>query len=839
MRFIDNRPIWVKAFAVSIVLLICLFGIGVKAYFTVERSASGLALLSQVSLAKQREVSGLVYETVTHNSQISRYVTWASNGVNPRLLDTLRIEIIAQLHLLKERLSNLSTRSDLSADEVATISRLGAKWDKYQSSAEDTLDVGASDAAMASLMLEGTNDEFQKVAHDLERLSLLANDQTRAVSHELATTAEWNKRILATAGLISLFICAALAMFVTHSIVTPIRAVTEAMEQVSSRNANVEIGYHDRKDEIGQMVRAIDVFRQNMERQNKLLKEREEELRAQNLRFEAALNNMSQGLCMFDGDQRLIISNKRYAQMYGFTPEQVRPGTTFRQIIEYRVANGVHYPGGFSEDYLRERTAAAPTNSDKIRQLSDGRIVSVSRRLMPNGGWVVTHEDITERRQIEERIAYMAHHDALTDLPNRTLLRERLEMALTGAGRSECRLAVLMLDLDRFKEINDTLGHPAGDALLKAIAQRLTGCVREGDTVARLGGDEFAVVETVTDPATEGAALAERIQEAMSAPFDVNGHQVVMGTSIGIAVFPGDGNDPDQLLKNADLALYRAKGEGRGIYRFFEPEMNERMQERRNLERDLRNALSNEEFELYYQPFVSAEREDVCGFEALLRWHHPERGLVSPAEFIPLAEETGLIVAIGDWVVRQACLQAQSWPEHIKVAVNLSAMQFRGRNLVRMVQDALANAGLLAQRLELEITESVLLQSSEATLDALHELRALGVRIAMDDFGTGYSSLSYLRRFPFDKIKIDQCFIADLSSDMADDALSILRAITTLGACLGMTTTVEGVETKEQVEKLRGEGCTEMQGYYFGRPIPAAEVAMLFQDRRARSASAA
>jgi predicted signal transduction protein with EAL and GGDEF domain len=365
-----------------------------------------------------------------------------------------------------------------------------------------------------------------------------------------------------------------------------------------------------------------------------------------------------------------------------------------------------------------------------------------------------------------------------------------------------------------------------GDALLKAVALRLRSCVRDGTTIARLGGDEFAIVEHVTDAAIEATVLAERLQTALSAPFDLGDHQAVIGSSIGIAIAPGDGADTDQLLRNADLALYRAKSDGRGTYHFFEPGMDARMRARRTLERDLRLALVNGEFELYYQPFVNLQRNEVCAFEALLRWHHPERGMVSPVEFIPVAEEIGLIVAIGEWVVRTACAQAATWPEHIKVAVNLSPVQFKNANLVQMVFSALTVSGLQGGRLELEITESALLQNSDATLATVHQLRALGVQISMDDFGTGYSSLGYLQSFPFDKIKIDRSFINNLSKGAG--ALAILKAITALAASLGVATIAEGVETREQLEIVRAEGCSEMQGFLFSPARPATEIARLF-----------
>jgi diguanylate cyclase (GGDEF)-like protein len=450
---------------------------------------------------------------------------------------------------------------------------------------------------------------------------------------------------------------------------------------------------------------------------------------------------------------------------------------------------------------------------------------------MKGGGWVATFEDITEWQAAQDQISHMARHDALTNLPNRTLFREQLEKALRLAKRTD-QLAVLCLDLDHFKDINDSLGHPVGDVLLKEVARRLAGCITEHDTVARLGGDEFAIVQFCSDcDPSAVAALASHVVEQVSAPYEVAGHQLVIGVSIGISLAPEDGKNPDELLKKADLALYRAKEDGRGTYRFFETGMDARAQARRLLELDLRAALHRDEFEVYYQPIRDVARDVVVSFEALARWNHSLRGMIPPVHFIPLAEETGLIVQIGEWVLRQACMDAAKWSQDVGVAVNLSPVQFKNPQLVSTVKAALQASGLPAHRLELEITESVLLQNSEATLSVLHELRAFGVRISLDDFGTGYSSLSYLRSFPFDKIKIDRSFVTELAT--REDSMAIVRAVTGLGKSLGIVTTAEGVETDAQFELLRREGCTQAQGYLFSRPRPAAEVEeMLTQPRQ-------
>jgi diguanylate cyclase (GGDEF)-like protein/PAS domain S-box-containing protein len=570
------------------------------------------------------------------------------------------------------------------------------------------------------------------------------------------------------------------------------------------------------------------------------LDRRDAELYQQNKRFDAALEHMKQAICMFDSEQRLTVCNRRYAEMYGLTLDQVKPGTTLREILEHRIAGGV-YARGDPEQYIRARLAIAADNvaATDVQELRDGRVVATVHQPTPDGGWVATLEDITELRRAEARLAHVAMHDSLTDLPNRTLLRQRLAEALLPTHRFGGRLAVLVLDLDRFKDVNDTVGHPVGDALLKRMADRLLAIVGKTETVARLGGDEFAIIKSASDPAAEASEIAQAIHEAMAEPFALGEHHAVVATSIGIAVAPGDGGTADELLKNADLALYRAKSDGRGQSRFFEPEMDQRMQARLLLERYLRDALVEGQFQLFYQPLVNLESDQVVACEALLRWDHPVRGSVPPAEFVPLAEDTGLIVPISEWILRQACEEAARWPERIKVAVNISPVHLHAGGLVQTVVTALAAAGLPASRLELEITETALLQNSKEALSTLTRLHDLGVRLALDDFGTGYSSLSYLRRYPFDKIKIDRSFIADLGSGN-HDSLAIVRSLTRLGASLGMATTAEGVETEEQLAVVRAEGVTEMQGYHFSPPRPAAEIrALLEQAERERSASAA
>ncbi len=543
----------------------------------------------------------------------------------------------------------------------------------------------------------------------------------------------------------------------------------------------------------------------------------------QNMRFEAALNNMAQGLMMFDSAGKLVITNRRLAALYGMPWEKWAVsalGMTALQTMQltYDLTSvGVKNRAQIKAELqsILERRATGKI----VFERSNGRTFCASCAPMTDGGFVLTFEDITENRRIENQISHMAHYDALTDLPNRAVFYARME-ELLRFGPESAAFAVFSLDLDRFKSVNDTLGHPIGDRLLQAAAARMLRCVRDTDTVARLGGDEFAILQITFDKPADISMLASRIIETVGAPYQFDGQQIMVGASVGIALAPADGTDPDQLIKNADLALYRCKADGGSVYRFFEAEMDARMRERSALELDLRKAIMNGEFTLNYQAVVNIETGKVTVCEALIRWHHAERGWVAPMDFIPIAEETGLIVPIGEWVLNQACAEAAHWPDGVVVAVNVSPAQFKSADFVRVIAIALAKSRLPASRLEIEITELVLMQDNELALASLHRIKELGVSIAMDDFGTGYSSLGYLRSFPFDRIKIDQSFIRDLSKDK--ESLAILRAVVGLGRSLGIVTTAEGVETRDQLEVLRTEGCTDAQGYLFSRPQNAA-----------------
>jgi diguanylate cyclase (GGDEF)-like protein len=563
------------------------------------------------------------------------------------------------------------------------------------------------------------------------------------------------------------------------------------------------------------------------------------ELDGAHRQLDATLANLSQGVSFYNADRRLVVCNRRYCELYSLSPETVQPGVSLARIAELRLAVGT-FGRQTIDEYLAyiDAIVRAGKPHEAIVELDNGRVISNHLQPLPGGGWVVTHEDITKRREAEAEIAFLARHDVLTGLANRSLFHQRLDEALVLAGHGEA-FALLYLDLDRFKAVNDTRGHIVGDSLLSAVASRLRGVIRDRDTVARLGGDEFAILQLdlsdSLEAPMEATVLARRIVQAIKEPFALDGQLLRVGVSIGIAMAPDNGLDPVQLMKAADLALYRAKREGRNTWRFFEPEMDALVRAQRALEVDLRSALPLGQFEVHYQPLVCSAQRTVTGFEALLRWRHPTRGMVSPGEFIPVAEEIGLIAEIGAWVLQQACAQAATWPDHVRVAVNLSSRQFQGHNLVDTVAACLSASGIVADRLELEITETVQLQDDAATSAILHDLHALGTRIALDDFGTGYSSLSYLRSFPFDTIKIDQSFVRDLQS--RDTGGAIVRGIIALATNLRMHITAEGVETEEQYAFLTEAGCTDIQGYLISRPIPARELPALIERLSAREPS--
>jgi diguanylate cyclase (GGDEF)-like protein len=618
--------------------------------------------------------------------------------------------------------------------------------------------------------------------------------------------------ILAGAGIAGVLI-GPLGLFLLRRVLKRIGAVGGALARLARNDTSVEIPDLARRDEIGEFARSVAVFKaKSIE-----LLHKKAELERLNLQLDVAINNMPVGLSMFDAQDRLLVCNTRYAEMYRLPGELTVPGTVNCTHREHWSKHGARSQ---ASDGPAAGAGEAPVAPPMMIELADARVIAVSRQPLKGGGWVALHEDVTERHRQEQEIFHLARHDPLTNLANRALFKEQLQQALQRMARGQ-GFAVLCLDLDRFKAVNDNLGHPIGDALLKQVSERLLSCVRQGDLVARLGGDEFAIIVASARDPNQTESLARRIVETVSNPYSIEGHRIEISTSIGITLAPRDGAQADLIMKNADLALYRSKANGRDGFAFYQPEMKDALEGRRNLEGDLRRALDNDQLELGYQPIVALESGRIAGFEALAQWTHPSRGTLSGEEFMLLAEELGLAVEVAEWSLRRALTQAAQWSLPVRLAVNIVSLQLR-RNLLDLVLQALAASRLPSQRLELEIAESVLMQDNQNTLALLHQLRQLGVRIVLDDFGTGYGSLSYLRSFPFDKVKLDRGLIAD--AVRAPDAAALMEAIIGLAGKLGMSTLAEGVESTQQLDWMRAHGCTEAQGYFFGPAIPAADI---------------
>jgi len=728
-----------------------------------------------------------------------------------------------------------TVRSQLEAMKSGTFDVFVQADSERQEVVEDF--AGATDLVSEKLVkasdLAGSLEVIGRLRPIEERLGWLTEAANKA---DAAAIAADQKELVAlhwsfAALIVGLIACGVIMMV---SMVVDFRTLKKT-------NTNLQIvanSLEKTKLELEAANRGINTANAELNLHNQILKMHDKEMRTQNVRFDAALNNMSHGLCMAGADDKLIVCNDQFRDLFNIDPETARPGTAIPAIL-VRMGVSMKLGEAGTMDFIREHDLMVSAKKPEAftRDCPDGRSFAIYHQPMVDGGWVSTFEDITERRKQEEKISHMAHHDALTGLPNRVYFLQHLESALVRARRGESNCSVLCLDLDRFKAVNDTLGHPVGDLLLKQVATRLQASVEPGDVVARFGGDEFAILKNSHVSPEALAHLGSALVRSISSPFELEGNEVSIGTSVGIALGFKDGTSSEQLLKNADLALYHSKSEGRGAYHFFEPHMDAKMQARRLIENDLRNAIPNNELLLFYQPLVNVLSRRITGFESLVRWRHAEKGMISPADFIPISEEVGLIIPIGEWVLNVACRTAMNWDSNIKVAVNLSPVQFRDKNIVQTVKNALASSGLPPHRLDLEITETALVQDMEFTVSVLHQLRSMGVLVSLDDFGTGYSSLSYLRAFPFDKIKIDQSFVRDLSS--RPDCLAIVKSVTSLGDNLGMSTLAEGVETEDNLAILRDLGCKEAQGYLFSRPVPETDALALIQRFNHSAASRA
>ncbi|MHA7775324.1 bifunctional diguanylate cyclase/phosphodiesterase [Roseibium sp. M-1] len=663
----------------------------------------------------------------------------------------------------------------------------------------------------------------------IEALTATQAELTRIGTEEEAKLLRW----LFLFGLLALVAFAAVAFLLSRQITRPLTKITRVLSGIAAGDFESQVAGTERLDEVGDIARSVvslqrsvkerDALRARVHEKNTMLRSQEAQLREQNILFDAALNNMSHGLCMYDAEGRLIVSNQRYAELFELQDGQVTPGMTAAQLAALQKVEPVEpeLPATPLEARLKAAKASKGVQSTEMVKIRSGRIVLTTRQPLADGGWVAISEDITERQEARDRLAFLARHDLLTQLPNRIEFRDQMDTLLNRQQVEGGEFAILCLDLDEFKTVNDSLGHPIGDELLRQVSDRLRDLIDERDLVVRLGGDEFAILTGLPSRLKDVEELAQSVIWELSKPFQIADHEIVIGVSIGIAVARGDGTAGDELFKQADLALYRAKEDGRNTHKFFEAGMGVAVNDRRELITDLRSAVANGELELYFQPQYALQDDQISGFEALVRWNHPTRGLVSPADFIPLAEDTGLILQLGEWVLQEACRIAAGWPDHLRIAVNLSPRQLRGHAFGPVLINALVATGLRADRLELEVTESVLLTDSDEVLDALHQAKALGVKVSMDDFGTGYSSLSYLRRFPFDKIKIDQSFVRSMA--YSDDSISIVKAVIELARNLNMTTTAEGVETRQLLDMLTEIGCTDAQGYFLGRPMPVAK----------------
>ncbi len=728
-------------------------------------------------------------------------------------------------------LANQQDFGEHASRAFALLPELTAKADLVLELASSFL-IERAQSATASYLVTSTeiNDHIRE--ERAEHLNV-AGGNLALLRENARTLIRW----VAGSALIALILIGPISIALMRRVTLRLRDITRGMVRLATNDTSVEIAGTQEPDEIGGMARALQVFKANAIS----LLEHQSKLETVNLWLDIALNNMSRGVSMFDANAKLVLCNANYARLYGLPTHLTAEGTPVSAIIAHRIESGIVIEASNAleaqgNELQYEHFIAPKTETSFVQRTLDGRLIQVSNQPLAAGGWVALHQDITKQREEEKSVRRLARLDSLTELQNRRGMHEALSEACKRLPL-DGPFAVHSIDLDKFKHVNDAHGHQAGDALLEAVARRLRKATRPDDIVARLGGDEFAVMQAGAASLETAQILGRRLVEIISKPYEIRGHVVTIGASVGIALAPEHGADPEQLLRHADIALYAAKADGRRTHVIFEPAMDSKIQARRQLERDVRQALAYSEMTLHYQPIIDLERQRVVSCEALMRWTHRERGFISPADFIPVAEETGVIHALGAWALAEATRAAASWPDGIKVSVNLSPVQFNGPDLAAIVGAALADSGLDPSRLELEITESVLLKDDDQSIAMLHRLRDLGVSIALDDFGTGYSSLSYLRSFPFSKLKIDQSFVRDLPN--RSECVAIVQAVTSLAHSLDMTTVAEGVETNDHLQRVRAAGCDQAQGYLFSKPVPVEKIPAVIAECQRRALFAA
>ncbi|AJQ94145.1 EAL domain-containing protein [Gynuella sunshinyii] len=769
-----------------------------------------------------------VYTRRIHDS-ILKLVSWGSGDeINQRFTDyqglitQLKNETQQTEHLLKQvddRVTDIKTAEPL-VTLMLPVQDIQDIWQKKMA-VRDAMQVNQIAADSARLVM------ISKL-HTLESKARDAYVDTNTSNNRIVIEVSWMLAIVASIASVILLLS---GWFVFRRLLQPLELLKQ---HVNNAMTNGELSRSmperltERRDEVGALAVSFEKLIADLSLTgSETLIGSQAEINKQYERLATAIESIPQGICLVDATDCVLICNRHFKFIYCLTDGQIREGMPICDVVAACQENGAVF-NICQQEKSEGSTPVGFSFSQQMVNFRDEKIIVVRTAETPEGGRVFIHEDVTERRRQEERIAYLAHHDALTGLANRTLFRIEFKDVLDTLADGQ-QVALLYLDLDCFKIVNDTMGHPIGDRLLIQVADRLRVCLRDSDKVCRFGGDEFAVLLTQNSNQESAVMISERIIQTVSQPYDIEGQSIHIGISIGIAVAPVNGTDPDRLIKCADVALYRAKQKGRKTYCFFELEMDAQIQSQRALELDLRMAVEQQQLELYYQPQVNTLNHQIACFEALLRWHHSERGPVAPAEFIPVAEDTGLIIPIGSWVLRRACQDARKWPENVCVSVNVSPVQFRTESLLADVKSALSTSGLTPQRLELEITEAILLHDTLNTLTTLTQISQMGVQISMDDFGTGYASLSYIQKFKFDKVKIDRSFVSDLVCSKDNQAM--VHALCRLCISLGIGTVAEGVENLRQLRLLEQEGCTNMQGYYFARPMPADQAAIAIEKQ--------